>query len=136
MSLKIFIIIYLILEKCTLISNYSAVVWMVGVVVNQNSYPFLHLTNNNSFVLGFLCYHYCHFVAVSPLCIRSLHWFLFFLWVVFTCVLFCLVLLTDGFSSLIYYYYYYFVWYYWLVLCFCTILQWNMVLQELKNLKF
>jgi hypothetical protein len=29
---------------------------------------------------------------------------LFFLWVVSTCVLFCLVLLMDGFSSLIFIY--------------------------------
>jgi hypothetical protein len=43
---------------------------------------------------------------MNPLCIESYLIFvncllLFFLWVVFTCVLICLVLLIDGFPSLI-----------------------------------
>jgi len=51
------------------------------------------------------------FSAMSPLCIESLPdfffvdcCFLFFLWVVSTCVLICLVLLMDGFLSLIFIY--------------------------------
>jgi hypothetical protein len=41
---------------------------------------------------------------MSPLCIGSLPDFLFLLWVVFTCVFFCLVLLMDGFPCLIFIY--------------------------------
>ncbi len=49
----------------------------------------------------------CHFVAMSPLCIWFLPDFvdcllLFFLWIVSTCVFICLVLLMDGFPSLIF----------------------------------
>ncbi len=49
-------------------------------------------------------------MTMNPLCIGSLpdfYWLFFlffFLWVVFTCVLICLVLLIDGFSSLIFIY--------------------------------
>jgi hypothetical protein len=52
----------------------------------------------------------CHFVAMDPLCIGFLHvvfvdcLLLFFRWVVFTCVLICLVLSLDGFPSLIFIY--------------------------------
>jgi hypothetical protein len=53
----------------------------------------------------------CHFVARSTLYIGSLLFFskksfafVFFLWVVSTCVLICLMLLMDEFSSLIFIY--------------------------------
>jgi hypothetical protein len=51
----------------------------------------------------------CHFVAMSPFCI-GLYLifvdclFLFFLWVMYICVFICVVLLMDGFPSLIFIY--------------------------------
>jgi hypothetical protein len=51
----------------------------------------------------------CHFVVMSPFCIGLYLIFvdcllLFFLWVVSTCVLICLVLLMDGFPSFFFIY--------------------------------
>ncbi len=63
--------------------------------------------NNNSFISCFLCYLDHHFMAMGPICIQFLPFFfvdcflLFLLWVVSTCAFICLVLLMDGFRSLI-----------------------------------
>jgi len=106
MSLKNFIIIYFILETCTLISNYSILLLWFGWLVllwMKTPIPFCtwqwQLFCFRSSLLYWLSFHGCE---------SSLHrvftWFLFILWVVFTCVFFCLVLLMDGFPSLIFIY--------------------------------
>ncbi len=87
----------------------------LGLLLHWESNSKQRLSSNKgpfelrSFVLGLLLCHCLidwHFVAMSPLCIRSSLDFLvdnlllFFLWVVSTCVLVCLALLLDGFPVL------------------------------------
>ncbi len=67
--------------------------------------PFV--TDDSFFILSLLC---CCSLVISFRCDSSLHKvftdcsLLFFIWVVFTCVRICLVLLMDGFPSLIFIY--------------------------------
>jgi len=64
------------------------------------------LKHDSSFILGLLCYLYCHFLVMSPLCIRSLSDFSSLFAFVFSlgCVYLSSLLpcTFDGFSSLIF----------------------------------
>jgi hypothetical protein len=72
------------------------------------------VTDDNSFILGFLCYHWLSFRHHESSLHKVFIWFICWLftfvfsWVVSTCVLFCLVLLMDGFSSFILIYKFFF----------------------------
>ncbi len=79
---------------------------------HYNYYTFViswFVANDNFLVLGFHCYCWSSFHSHGSYLHRVfslyfVHFLLsFFLWVVFICALICLILLMDGFSSLIFY---------------------------------
>ncbi len=96
-----FVFVFLILAKFT-----PFVVVPLGFGIVGLEYLWLGLTPASGPVV-FFQFPDCHFVAMSPLYIGSFCFvdcllLFFFLWVLSTCVLICLLLVMDEFLSLIF----------------------------------